>query len=519
MPLNLKRNAVTCHKRKYNQLSLKRREIEFLLSHPVQLQALNCQRNLTEFVKEFWPEVDTSELIWNWHLDYLCERLSYVAERVSLGLPRENDLIINIPPGTTKSKLVNVIFPVWCWTKWYWMRFISASYAASLSLEHAETSRDLVRSEKFQTFYPDLSIKRDKDVKSNFRIIKRMSNGTIALGGSRYSTSVGGTVTGFHGHILLVDDPLNPQESVSDVKLKTANDWMGKTLSMRKVDKAVTATILIMQRLHQNDPTGDMLKKKTNIEHISIPGEIRTEAGDRSFREFVQPAELIDRYVDGLMDPVRMPWTVMKDMQADLGQYGYAGQVGQNPVPPGGGMFKIQNFRFLDAFPNPSNISMSLRFWDKAGSDGQGAYTVGVKMHRLTSGKFLISDVSRGQWASEEREALIKSTAEADGRNIVVWHEQEPGSGGKDSAEATTRNLAGFSVHHEPASGDKVWRADPFSVQVNNGNVFLLTGAWNKEYLEELENFPFSTYKDQVDASSGAFNKLAGKRIAGKLGR
>jgi predicted phage terminase large subunit-like protein len=214
-----------------------------------------------------------------------------------------------------------------------------------------------------------------------------------------------------------------------------------------------------------------------------------------------------------------MPWTVMEDMEADLGQYGYAGQIGQNPVPPGGGMFKVESFQYTSHTLNPSNIQQSVRYWDKAGSENAGAYTVGVLMHRLTSGKFLITDVKRGQWASEQREAIIRQTAEADGIKVKVWHEQEPGSGGKDSARATTLNLAGFSCEAEPPVGNKVARADTYSVQVNNGNVILQTADWNREFVEEHRFFPFSTYKDQVDAASGCFRRLALKKIAGSLFR
>ena len=357
----MRRNAVTAQKRKYDQLSIRRSEVESVLAHPAQLYAEKARRSFSYFIKTFWSEVDTADLIWNWHLDYLADELIKVAERVSKGEPKKYDLIINIPPGTTKSKLVNVLFPVWCWTNWYWFRFISTSYSAALSLEHAESSRDLVRSDKFQEYYPGLKIKRDKDNKSNFRITNALGDGTIALGGSRYSTSVGGTVTGFHAHIILNDDPLNPEEAVSKVSLDKANRFIGQTLSTRKVDKAVSMSILIMQRLAQNDPTGEALKKKKNIKHICIPGEIRTEG----YREKVNPSELVDNYVEGLLDPVRMPWNVLKDMEADLGQYGYSGQVGQNPVPPGGGMFKVDHFQIVDAIPSDPNIRQVARFGTK----------------------------------------------------------------------------------------------------------------------------------------------------------
>ena len=95
--------------------------------------------------------------------------------------------------------------------------------------------------------------------------------------------------------------------------------------------------------------------------------------------------------------------------------------------------------------------------------------------------------------------------------------EQEPGSGGKESAENTIRNLAGFSVYAERSTGDKTFRADPYSVQVNNGNVILMSGLWNRDFIEEHRFFPYSTYKDQVDAAGGAFSKLVARKIARRI--
>jgi predicted phage terminase large subunit-like protein len=155
----------------------------------------------------------------------------------------------------------------------------------------------------------------------------------------------------------------------------------------------------------------------------------------------------------------------------------------------------------------------SVRYWDKAGTDGGGAYTAGVLMTRHTSGVCYVVDVVRGQWSAGEREKVIKQTAEADGKSVAVWVEQEPGSGGKESAQNTILNLMGWNVHAEPVTGDKVTRARPFSAQAEAGNVRIVRDSpsrrWNAAFLDELGVFPVGKYKDQVDAASGAFNKLA----------
>lgn len=488
------------------------------LENPVAVTRELNNRSLYHFLQYFWKVVSAQKFQPNWHIEYLCSELEKVAERVGNRQPKEYDLLINVPPGSTKTITASIMFPVWCWTKWPWMRFITASYSGALSLESADYSRELIRSQEFQQVYPDLVIKEDKDVKSNFRIAKRewMFPGRpsrLIPGGNRYSTSVGGTLTGFHGDILIWDDALNPTQAASDIELANANHWIEQTLSTRKTDKDISVTIGIMQRLHQDDPSGHILaKQKENIKHICIPGEAR------NYKKQINPPELYLNYIDDLMDPKRMSWKTLKDLEADLGQYGYAGQIGQDPTPPGGGMFKVDHFQIINSMPKANEIMRTVRAWDKAGTANAGAYTAGVKMTQLVGNRWIVEDVKRGRWGSAERERIIRETAEADGLNVEVWLEQEPGSSGKESAEGTIRNLAGFVCRAQTATGDKATRADPLSVQVNNGGVMLLNNTtWLHLYVEEFRFFPFSTFKDQVDSSSLAFSKLVAKKIARRI--
>jgi predicted phage terminase large subunit-like protein len=180
-------------------------------------------------------------------------------------------------------------------------------------------------------------------------------------------------------------------------------------------------------------------------------------------------------------------------------------------------MFQPDNFHIIDHAPEPNEIVSTVRYWDKAGTPGKGAYTAGCKMSKLRTGKYLVHDVRHKQWATHERERVMRHTAEADGQKVIIHIEQEPGSSGVDSKLMSITNLAGFSVHVEPPHGDKIFRADPWSVQVNNGNAFLLRGDWNSSYISEHRFFPFGRFKDQVDASSGAFGKLAMKKAAGSV--
>lgn len=486
------------------------------LSRPDAVIAESCRRSFFFFMQTFWDQISADVPSWNWHIPYLCAQLMNMAHKVARGEPREHDMIINIPPGTTKSVTCSVMFPVWCWINWHWMRFITASYSAALSLELAEYSRDLIRSRRFQELFPEIIIKADKDTKSNFRIEKRIYddlNREVGreLGGNRYSTSVGGTLTGFHGHILIVDDPLNPTQAVSEVELRSANHWLDNTLSTRKINKLVTPTLVIMQRLHKNDPTGHLLeKKKDRIFHICLPGEIK------NYKDLVNPPELLQYYSNDLLDPVRMPWSVMNDLEADLGQYGKKAQIGQSPSIPGSGMFDTSKIKLVnpEGFNYMVSINRVLRSWDNAASEGAGAFTAGMKIAELrTSGgpsKYLIMDLVHGQWGSEKRELIKEEVTKEDGPHVIVLQEQEGGSGGKDQALATQRALTslGNRVVLEHPTGSKVYRADPVSVAVNRGQFYMFKADWNETLLNELADFPMGKYKDIVDCLSGGYNYL-----------
>lgn len=463
-----------------------------------ELEASICRDSFYDFFLRFWSSVIPESFSDNWHILYLCMELQRMAERVFEGKPKEYDLIINISPGSTKSTIVSVMFPAWCWTRMASARIICGSYAYHLAMDLSRKCRDVVQSDKWIELFGDIYLREDQNTKGYF---------VNTNGGSRVAVGTGGSITGMHGHIIIIDDPLDPNQAVSEAELAAANRWMGETLPTRKVDKVITPTILIMQRLHQDDPSGRLLAMtdKIKLKHICLPAEI-----DDANKMEVKPRKLVRQYKNGLMDIVRLPKSVLKEARAELGEYGYAGQFLQRPVPLGGGMFKTDRIQIMNSLPQ---FKSRVRFWDKAGTGGGGAYTVGLLMGVDKEGSYWILDIVRGQWESAERERIILQTAQIDGRNVMVGIEQEPGSGGKESAQNTTRMLAGWRVRIDKPVGDKVLRADPYSVQVNGGNVRLRQAVWNRDYLDELQFFPHSKYKDQVDSSSGAFSILTKKRI------
>lgn len=475
-----------------------------LTVNKLELEASLCTDSFFDFFLRFWPVVSGERLVLNWHIEVLCNELQAMAMRcfgtvdpVTKKRTRQvklHDLIINIPPGSTKSTICSVMFPIWCWLHDPTFRTICGSYTEDLALYLAGQSSRVVNSEKFKTLFPQIKL-----VKNTGHLMETKE------GGWRFSTSTGGSCIGKHAHAQIIDDPINAQDAVSEASLRQANNWLDHTMPSRYVNKQVGFFVLVMQRLAQDDPTGHKLAKEGNsspIRHVCLPA---------AKSPMVRPRQLRKKYVNGLLDPVRLPLSVLQALEGgDMGPYGYAGQYMQNPIPAGGGMFRTSEIQIRGTAPN---MVRSIRYFDKAGSAGKGAFTVGVLMGIDKEKNFWVLDVVRGQWEANAREKVIKATAERDGKGILIGVEREPGSGGKESAEATVKNLAGWRVRIDRPVGDKAMRADPYSVQVNGGNVRLLKGAWNAAYLIELQFFPFSKYKDQVDASSGAFAMLTGKRL------
>lgn len=474
-----------------------------------------CNRDFHRFLVTFWPTICHDPFLDNWHIRYLCGELQEIAGRVARREPNPYDLIINVPPGTTKTSVCSIFFPVWCWTLWPWLRFLTFSYNERVANKAADASKKVLESRLFRAAYPDIILRKGKEGVSDYEI-SYLEDGQWHHGpGGRSSSSVGGTGTAFHGDILIPDDAINAEQSFSFADRERANRWADQTLPSRKTIKEVAATIFIGQRFHEDDPPGHLLANKDlSLKHICLPADL----DDPAHIDLVSPPELVDRYVDGLLDPVRLSRKAIRDLTARLGQYGAAAQLYQRPTSPSGDMFKTDRIIMVDKPPSDASIVQKVRFWDKAGTDPtkepnqEPAYTVGALMASLASGKFIILDIVRGRWSAEDREARIRATAEGDGRDVHVGHEQEPGSGGKESAQATTRGLAGFHVWVDKPIGNKVARADTFSVQVNGYNVMMLRGDWNHDCMEELKFFPNSRFKDQVDALSGAFARLARKK-------
>ena len=447
-----------------------------------------CRESLAYFVKRAWGVLEPGNAyVHGWHVDVICEHL----EAVSRGdITR---LLINIPPGTMKSTLVNVFWPAWEWGPLGLpgTRIISASHAQDLAIRDTMKMRRLITSEWFMARWP-IGMTGDQNQKTNFE-----NNST----GFRQSCSVG-SMTGRRGDRVIWDDPHSVEAALSESHRETALRVFQETLPTRLNNPASSAIIIVMQRLHEADVSGHILEHGLGYEHLCLPMEFEPERKCSTSIGFEDP-----RTEEGeLLFEGRFPREVVDRDKTVMGTMAVSGQFQQLPAPRGGGFFDWQKVQVVDSLPKMRRI---IRFWDKAGTEGGGAYTTGVKMGVGEDDLFYVLDVVRGQWSAPKRERTILATAHMDGHLVTIWTEQEPGSGGKESAEATTRNLAGFSVKSERPTGEKSVRAEPLSVQVEAGNVLMLRADWNQAYIDEMKTFPVGKYKDQIDASSGAINKLA----------
>ena len=445
-----------------------------------------CSRSLSDFVRQSWGVLEPGQpYVHGWHIDALSEHL----EAVTSG--EITRLLINVPPGTMKSMLAGVFWPAWEWGPkgLPGTRFIGASYEESLATRDNRRMRHLVQSEWFQRLWP-IGLTGDQNAKTYFE-----NDAT----GWRQSCAVK-SMTGKRGDRVLWDDPHSVENAISDAHRETALRVFKETLPTRLNNPDSSAIVIIMQRLHERDVAGMILEEDYGYEHLCLPMEFEPDRRCVTSIGFQDP-----RTKEGeLLFPERFPPEVVDDYR-QMGEYAYSGQMQQRPAPRGGGFFEWEKLEVVRAEPQTNKV---VRYWDKAGTEDGGAWTAGVKMARTTEGRYIVLDVVRGQWAASKREKIIRQTAETDGRDVDVWVEQEPGSGGKESAESTIKNLAGYTVRAERATGDKAVRAEPYSVQVEAGNVTLLKGDWNKQFIDEHKSFPVGRYKDQIDAAGGAFNKL-----------
>lgn len=447
-----------------------------------------CKRSPANFLKRAWPVLENDPYKHGWHVDAICEHL----QAISVG--QLNRLVINVPPGTMKSTTSAVFWPAWEWGPFAapGTRIIGASHEQSLAVRDSLKMRRLVTSDWYRSLWPEVELTSDQNEKMFYENTNM---------GFRQACAVK-SMTGRRGHRVIWDDPHSVESALSDADRNVALRVFSETLTTRLTDPETSAIIIIMQRLHENDVTGHIITEGLDYCHLRLPMEYEKDNPCRTIIGFKDP-----RKEEGeLLFPARFPREVVDRDKKQMGSMAVAGQFQQRPSPRSGGFFEWEKLEIVRAVPRMVAI---VRYWDKAGTQDGGKRTAGVKIGRGVDGLFYILHVEKGQWNAANREKVIKNTAMADGVEVEVWVEQEPGSGGKESAENTTINLAGFRIYTDRVTGDKAVRAEPYSIQVEAGNVKILLADWNQDFIDEHKNFPVGTFKDQIDAVAGGFNKIA----------
>lgn len=400
-------------------------------------------------------------------------------------------LMIFAPPQHGKSELASVRFPA------YWLArrpddpVIVTSYAASLAYSKSRQARQVVEGDEFRDVFPSIATNRESRAVDHWELEPPKRGALLAAG-------VGGPITG-HGAMLgIIDDPVeNWEQAQSETYRNRAWDWYRGTFRTRIWEDG--AIVLIMTRWHEDDLAGRLLARDEGEWTVLRLPALSEGEGDP-----------LGRAEGEALSPGRYSTDALLSLKHDVGAMAWAAEYQGTPRAPEGNRFKRHWF---DVVPGSAAQAFRVRYWDKAGTRDGGDWTAGVLMSWVPGSYWYVEDVVRGQWSSLERETVIRRTAEADRArfgDVEIWLEQEPGSGGKDSAEYTIRNLAGFAAYAERASGTKEVRAEPFAAQCEAGNVKLVRGDWNERYLDELTVFPNGLHDDQVDASSGAFNRLLG---------
>lgn len=423
-----------------------------------------------------------------WFVELLANEFQIFYERWMRG--ERPVMVLTAPPQHGKSWTL-IDFIAWMMGKVEVQpRMIYASYSDELGKTYVNANiQRVIDNENYRKIYEHFALKA-----RNSHMLAVDNSNTLF----RNVTVVRGQITGLGLDLGFIDDPIKGRADASSKLVRdNAWNWLTSDFISRFSDKA--GFIMTMTRWHIDDPIGRFLLKFPEARVLNFPAiaevdEPHRKAGEALFPEF-KPLEFLLK---------------TKAMQTAAE---WESLYQQNPIIKGGELFPIEKFTTVQGSPDRKEVKRTVRYWDKAGTEGGGAWTAGVRMHLMRDNRFIVSDVVRGQWAALKREEIIKNTCKTDqaeyGGSVETWIEQEPGSGGKESAERTIANLRGFIIKADRVTGKKEVRAEPYAAQVQGGNVFLVAAAWNRPYIDEHEVFPNGKSKDQVDAAAGACMKLA----------
>src|SRR6059058_399708 len=267
-----------------------------------------------------------AKLATNWHLEVIAAKLTAVRE----GKIRR--LIINLPPRHLKSLMASIAFPAWCLGHGPSAQILCVSYAQDLADKLARDCRSIMMSRWYQQVFPT-RLAPHRQAVQEFITTRQ---------GYRLATSTGGVLTERGADIILIDDPLKPEEALSDAQRKAANEWYDHTLYSRQNDKRHGAIVTIMQRLHEDDLVGHVLAQES-WEIVRFPAI--AEADEVHQVETILGSRYFMRRRGEALHPDREPLDTLDRIRRTIGEYNFAGQYQQSPAPLGGGLVKAEWFK------------------------------------------------------------------------------------------------------------------------------------------------------------------------------
>lgn len=516
-------------------------ELALLLSRPRETRIRDAKRraeaHLIDFVELMWPVLDPGQpFVRTWVQEAICEHL----EAVTAG--RLTKLLINVPPGFTKSRLVNVMWPAWEWGPRARpdLRYMSWSYSDQLSEDQNADCRKIIESEVYQRLWGDrFKLDESSNAKSYYKNDR---------GGWRRSSSVQGQGTGFRADRLLFDDPHSVKDGDSEAALRTATRWFARTLPTRvrnaggdvkvrvpfwvreahgaglEADPddtrpvAASATIGIMQRIHLHDISGVILKNPAlGYELLLI--EMRYKGAGHPARRAAtwRPSSIgyqdPRRNIGELADPIRFPEDEVSKMETQLmltgGSDAVAAQFDQWPLEVSGSWFKAEWLPIIEPHEVPPDVGLGKRGWDLGGG-GESAKadpSASARLARGTGGFYLWHTATK-RGSPGDVEAFIRGQ-HADDPPSVDWSIPEDPGTGKLYADYIKRECAvGRYATSSPEARDKITRAKPVSAQAQAGAFRIVRHKGCELARDELVDFPYGEHDDIVDAISRAFAAL-----------
>lgn len=448
-----------------------------------------CRNDFYAFIRKAFYEIDSSqEFRGNWHLELICDKLQ---QCVNGKIKR---LIINIPPRNLKSHCASICLPAFILGHHPAARIICASYAQTLATELSRKTRNLMETDFYKsTFNTRLG---DKNTESLF---------VTTANGCRFATSVEGTLTGFGGNWIIIDDPIKADDALSEVKRENVNSWYDNTLISRLNDKVNGVIIVVMQRLHIDDLTGHLLKQN-GWEILSLPA---IAENDELFE--LSDGKIVGRKVGGALNPDLEPLETLENQRKLMTNYNFSAQYQQNPIPAKGNVINFDDFKFFDNVPSGGTIFQS---WDIALKDGKdNDYSVCITA-RYKDNLLYILDVRRYKCEMLSLVEKIQEMYLKFGSNHLII---EDSSISMHIIQFVQKTKIFYPIKYRPKE-DKITRANNASLFIASERVLLpKEAAWLDEFKSEINAFPNGKHDDQVDALTQLIDIVSGKQYGCSL--